>query len=188
MFFGWFRYAIYAQIQMTDMNWDAILEQRFILHETCVSMHFLVYKIGQFFPYPMRGRVLVTMIWTSLHSVCGIVSQFWYHLLDREVSSAWPCCKEQQQITEGLWLSPSRRALVTCINQHKDGFGREVLVGWRLPWSFRKRCNYVQLPKLLQDMNCKQESLMGVEVMCIYIWDLILTILVLLPATCRVMI
>ena len=83
-----------------------------------------------FFIFPKRD-MLRLVPWRVAGSVCGIVtSRFWYHLLDPEV---WPStlqrCKEQQQITERLWLSASRGALVTWLARGFPGrtLGRDVL-------------------------------------------------------------
>ena len=109
-----------------------------------------------FFIFPKRD-MLRLVPWRVAGSVCGIVtSRFWYHLLDPEV---WPStlqrCKEQQQITERLWLSASRGALVTWLARGFPGrtLGRDVLK---------------KLAKIIAKQQLQAGIFMVVGVICMY--------------------
>ena len=184
--FGWFRYT---DMSFSTQSWRQSFQTSVMFHENyymslpprrsflCIFWHFVVFTIWSMFSLQMWGMVLVTMIWTSLHtllgtnisptksvlkmififpkrdmlrivpwrvagSVCGIVtSQFWYHLLDPEVSPARPglaarsnskSLRDYGSVRHGeLWLLGSTKKAVVNI------FHREVLAKARgFPGSF----------------------------------------------------
>ena len=162
------------------------------------------------FSLQMWGMVLVTMIWTSLHtllgtnisptksvlkmififpkrdmlrivpwrvagSVCGIVtSQFWYHLLDPEVSPARPGLAARSNSKSLRDYGSVRHGELWLLGSTKKG-GREhfpsrgIGEGSRFPWKFfRKRCLETTRKKNIARQQLQAGIFMVVGVICMY--------------------